>query len=56
MACYVKFLDKDGVVVGEAYKLSSFPAGLKHAVRGTADIDLPYARGVVDVEVTASPR
>ena len=56
VACYVKFLDKDGVLVGEAYKLSSFPAGLKQAVRGTADIDLPYARDVVDVEVTASTR
>lgn len=56
VACYVKFLDKDGVVVAEAYKLSSILAGLKQAVRGTTEIDLPYARDVVDVEVTASAR
>ena len=56
VACYVKFLDEDGAVIDDGYKLSSFEAGSKQAVRGTAEIDLPHARRVVNVEVIASPR
>lgn len=56
LACSVKFLDEAGFVIGEAFELTSFPAGRKHTARGSTLIELPHARRVVNVEVIASPR
>lgn len=56
LACSVKFLDEAGFVIGEAFELSTFPAGRKQTARGSTLIELPHARRVVNVEVIASPR
>lgn len=56
LACSVKFMDEAGFVIGEAFELTSFPAGRKHTARGSTLIELPHARKVVNVEVIASPR